>query len=87
MAFSKQFRVNYDKVLYSLYRNTTRISLWMEVPATIYASEQATLGLQDAMGVSPWEFTLILMVAPSLSPAIPADFAEILTAKQRKFSR
>jgi hypothetical protein len=59
----------------------------MEVPATIYASEQATLGLQDAMGVSPWWFTLIMMVAPSLSPAISADFAEILTAKQRKVSR
>jgi hypothetical protein len=31
----------------------------MEVPAAIYASGQATLGLQDAMGVSPWAFTVI----------------------------
>jgi hypothetical protein len=31
--------------LYSLRRNTTGMSLWMKVPAAIYASGQAKLGL------------------------------------------
>jgi|GEM_PF-6794981 len=41
-------------LFYFLHRNTTCVSLWMEVPAAQDASGQAKLGGYDATGVSPW---------------------------------
>ena len=46
--------VGFLQVFYYSLRNTTCVSLWMEVPAAQDASGQAKLGSYDATGVSPW---------------------------------